>query len=67
MCDLKALAMEYSSFLEKKKKATNLSSVISKGKQTSESQMSPSWDDEFLNAEFLLFSKEETDESVFTK
>ena len=34
------------------------SSVISKEEQISESQIIPSWDDGFLNAEFLLFSKE---------
>ena len=34
------------------------SSVISKEEQISESQIIPSWDDGFLNAEFLLFNKE---------
>ena len=43
------------------------SSVISKEEQISESQIIPSWDDGFLNAEFLLFNRDNSDESVFTK
>ena len=64
------LKLEYIRFLPQNK-TKNMSpiysSVISKEEQISESQIIPSWDDGFLNAEFLLFSRDNSDESVFTK
>lgn len=56
------LKLEYIVFLPQNK-TKNMSpiyssSVISKEEQISESQIIPSWDDGFLNAEFLLFNKE---------
>ena len=65
------LKLEYIIFLPQNK-TKNMSpiyssSVISKEEQISESQIIPSWDDGFLNAEFLLFNRDNSDESVFTK
>ena len=65
------LKLEYIIFLPQNK-TKNMSpiyssSVISKEEQISDSQIIPSWDDGFLNAEFLLFNRDNSDESVFTK
>ena len=65
------LKLEYIIFLPQNK-TKNMSpiyssSVISKEEQISESQIIPSWDDGFLNDEFLLFNRDNSDESVFTK